>query len=124
MTRPRRNGFDLVMEIMEWRASHARAIHCPERARRRERAARLAHYWAERVRLYEDGLECPCCGDVGAVPDSSGYFIDGQDTICDRIAITPAMLESIEGGEPLACGCKGRVVFDDEDGRVWMETEQ
>jgi len=27
-------------------------------------------------------LECPCCGDDGAVSDSEGYFTDGQALIC------------------------------------------
>lgn len=29
-----------------------------------------------------DYLECPCCGDDGAVSDEEGYFIDGQGLIC------------------------------------------
>lgn len=27
-------------------------------------------------------LECPCCGDVGAVADSDGRFWDGQELVC------------------------------------------
>ncbi len=27
-------------------------------------------------------LECPCCGDDGAVADSRGRFFDGQSLIC------------------------------------------
>jgi hypothetical protein len=38
-------------------------------------------------------LECPCCGDDGAVSDASGYFTDGQ---------------------PLMCGCPGMVSVDSE----------
>ena len=29
-----------------------------------------------------DYLECPCCGDDGAVSDSAGLFRDGQALIC------------------------------------------
>jgi len=39
-------------------------------------------------------LECPCCGDVGAEPDSEGFYRDGQ---------------------PLICGCVGHVCVE-EDG--------
>lgn len=38
-------------------------------------------------------LECPCCGDDGALADAAGFFFDGQ---------------------PLACGCKGWVSLDAE----------
>lgn len=27
-------------------------------------------------------LECPCCGDIGAVADVEGYYTDGQELIC------------------------------------------
>lgn len=40
---------------------------------------------------------------------------------CDGIAITTEMMADLNGGEPLACGCSGKVGFDDEDGRVWLE---
>ena len=40
-------------------------------------------------------LECPCCGDDGAVSDHEGYFTDGQ---------------------PLICGCPGWVSCDSETG--------
>lgn len=43
-------------------------------------------------------LECPCCGDVGAEPDSEGFYRDGQ---------------------PLICGCVGHVCVE-EDGDVWI----
>lgn len=33
----------------------------------------------ERSEMY---LECPCCGDDGAVSDSKGLFVDGQALIC------------------------------------------
>ena len=42
-------------------------------------------------------LECPCCGDDGAV-SVDGYFSDGQ---------------------PLTCGCPGWVVVE-EDGDAWV----
>jgi hypothetical protein len=42
-------------------------------------------------------LECPCCGDDGALSDAEGYFADGQ---------------------PLICGCAGSVSVD-EDG-CWI----
>lgn len=38
-------------------------------------------------------LECPCCGDDGAVSDARGRFADGQ---------------------PLICGCRGWVSVDGE----------
>ena len=38
-------------------------------------------------------LECPCCGDEGAVADDRGEFFDGQ---------------------PLVCGCPGHVTLDGE----------
>lgn len=43
-------------------------------------------------------LECPCCGDDGAVSDIEGWFIDGQQLIC---------------------GCSGWVSVD-EDGHCWI----
>ncbi len=43
-------------------------------------------------------LECPCCGDDGAEPDTDGLFHDGQ---------------------LLICGCVGSVSVD-EDGDVWI----
>ena len=42
-------------------------------------------------------LECPCCGDDGAIPDADGYFVDGQ---------------------PLICGCSGWVSVGEDD--VWI----
>lgn len=27
-------------------------------------------------------LECPCCGDEGALPDEDGYYYDGQILVC------------------------------------------
>jgi hypothetical protein len=42
-------------------------------------------------------LECPCCGDDGAISDGSGLFYDGQ---------------------VLCCGCKGWVTVDEDD--VWI----
>jgi hypothetical protein len=30
----------------------------------------------------QDGLECDCCGDVGAYPDANGCYSDGQELIC------------------------------------------
>ena len=45
----------------------------------------------ERIALY---LECPCCGDDGAVADEEGCFTDGQ---------------------PLICGCPGWVSVDSEN---------
>jgi hypothetical protein len=27
-------------------------------------------------------LECPCCGDVGAIADADGLFADGQKLVC------------------------------------------
>lgn len=47
---------------------------------------------------YPDYIECPCCGDDGAVSDSAGLFFDGQ---------------------PLICGCRGWVSVD-EDGAAWI----
>ncbi len=43
-------------------------------------------------------LECPCCGDDGAVSDESGLFNDGQ---------------------PLICGCPGAVSVEDNEG-AWI----
>jgi hypothetical protein len=40
-------------------------------------------------------LECPCCGDDGAVADADGLFHDGQ---------------------ALICGCNGLVSVDEDDG--------
>lgn len=39
-------------------------------------------------------LECPCCGDTGAVADRDGCFEDGQSLIC---------------------GCPGQVSVDSEE---------
>ncbi len=43
-------------------------------------------------------LECPCCGDDGAISDAEGCFVDGQ---------------------PLVCGCPGWVSVD-EDLDAWI----
>jgi hypothetical protein len=43
-------------------------------------------------------VECPCCGDDGAVGDVHGRFWDEQ---------------------PLTCGCPGHVCVE-EDGDVWV----
>ena len=43
-------------------------------------------------------LECPCCGDDGAVSTPDGEFYDGQ---------------------ALICGCVGWVSVD-EDGEAWI----
>ena len=32
---------------------------------------------------YTNELECPCCGDVGAVANADGFFHDGQDLVCE-----------------------------------------
>ena len=48
--------------------------------------------------MSDDYLECPCCGDDGAVSDAAGFFHDGQ---------------------PLICGCSGCVSVD-EDGDAWI----
>ena len=45
-------------------------------------------------------LECPCCGDDGAMADpSTGLFTDG---------------------EPLRCGCAGWVSVSADDDAVWI----
>lgn len=31
---------------------------------------------------FELELECPCCGNVGAVADADGMFVDGQALVC------------------------------------------
>lgn len=38
-------------------------------------------------------LECPACGDIAALPDADGYYVDGQ---------------------PLTCGCRGHISCDTE----------
>jgi len=48
----------------------------------------------------DSDLECPCCGDVGAVPDAAGYYTDGQ---C------------------LVCGCPGWVSID-LDNTAWINS--
>ena len=45
-------------------------------------------------------LECPCCGDDGAVSDRDGLFADGQSLIC---------------------GCPGWVSVDSET-EPWIHT--
>ena len=45
-------------------------------------------------------LECPCCGDVGALSDAEGQYYDGQGLIC---------------------GCPGHVCVE-EDGDVWINS--
>jgi hypothetical protein len=46
-------------------------------------------------RTARETLECPCCGDDGAVADADGLFHDGQ---------------------ALICGCNGLVSVDEDDG--------
>jgi hypothetical protein len=48
---------------------------------------------ANEIDVLCDTLECPCCGDDGAVADQQGLFYDGQ---------------------PLVCGCPGWVTVDDD----------
>lgn len=49
-----------------------------------------------------DFLECPCCGDDGAVSNDRGEFYDGQGLIC---------------------GCNGSVSVD-EDGEAWINAHE
>jgi hypothetical protein len=50
-----------------------------------------------------DYLECPCCGDEGAVSDAEGLFTDEQ---------------------ALICGCPGHVsVSEDEGPYVWINED-
>ncbi len=44
-------------------------------------------------------LECPCCGDDGAVSDGEGCFFDGQ---------------------ALICGCPGLVSVDSDGDDPWV----
>lgn len=46
-------------------------------------------------------LECPCCGDDGAVSDAAGCFRDGQ---------------------ALICGCPGWVAVD-RDNVAWINND-
>ncbi len=48
-----------------------------------------------------DYLECPCCGDVGAVPDSRELYWDGQS---------------------LLCGCEGSISCDSET-EPWINAD-
>ena len=48
--------------------------------------------------MSEHYLECPCCGDDGAIANQEGGCADGQ---------------------PLICGCSGWVSVD-EDGDAWI----
>ena len=43
-----------------------------------------------------DYLECPCCGDDGAVSNADGEFFDGQALICN----CPGYVSVDEDGEP------------------------
>ena len=47
-------------------------------------------------------LECPSCGDEGAVSDAEGMFTEGQ---------------------PLICGCLGSVSVDEDDG-PWISLDE
>lgn len=31
---------------------------------------------------WRNHLDCPCCGDVGALPDEMDWWVDGQDLVC------------------------------------------
>lgn len=53
MTRRRRNGFDYVALALDDFALRAAGLGHHEIARRPRRGARLAHYWAERVREHD-----------------------------------------------------------------------
>lgn len=56
MTRRRRNSFDYVALMFEWRAIAGNGDYTTARVRRYRRARRLARYWAERVRDLDDGF--------------------------------------------------------------------
>jgi len=50
-------------------------------------------------------IQCPLCGDTGAESDAEGLFADGQ---------------------PLICGCPGRVCVDCEEGGladIWINND-
>ena len=52
----------------------------------------------------DQNIECPLCGDTGAESDAEGLFVDGQ---------------------PLICGCPGRVCVDDYEGGadIWINND-
>ena len=47
------------------------------------RVWRLLRVWVGgTVTAEPEYLECPCCGDVGAIADAAGCYVDGQLLVC------------------------------------------
>lgn len=66
-----------------------------------------------------DGLECPCCGDVGAVPDEDGCYHDGQELVCgcpgqvSMCSETPPFVDSGSEWCPVCDGGRGETCAKD-----------
>lgn len=58
---------------------------------------------SEKPQAEPPSLECPCCGDVGAIADEHGYFFDGQS---------------------LECGCSGYVSVGEDDVYISISDEE
>lgn len=80
--------FDRVVQVVSSQDGES-----TERQKRRAAALRLV-LDALPTREHATTLECPCCGDDGAVADANGEFHDGQR---------------------LVCGCNGLVSVDADD---------
>ena len=59
-------------------------------------------------------LECPCCGDDGAVSDAEGYFYDGQPLICGCVGLVSVSDDEdpwINNGDDACRACEGKGVL-------------
>ncbi len=69
-------------------------------------------------------LECPCCGDLGAVSDAKGLFWDGQPTWCGCDGGISCDAETDPWLNCTYCDCEGEgkikgpepAVYDPRDG--------
>jgi hypothetical protein len=72
-------------------------VNCEEAACIEEQEMLTELCYPAGARRSVEHLECPCCGDDGAVSDAQGWFSDGQ---------------------PLICGCPGWVSVDEDE--AWI----
>jgi len=76
---------------------------------------------ADRVGVVAAGLECPCCGDVGAVPDEDGCYHDGQELVCgcpgqvSMCSETPPFVASGQDWCPVCDGGRGETCAKEDE---------
>lgn len=62
--------------------------------------------WGMKLVEYATELDCPCCGDVGALADADGYFVDGQALVCGCNGIVSCDSETEPAVSVDDCDCQ------------------